>query len=44
MLQNTDLFMCELMDFFESRDFIRDIVDLILQIAADTLGLNIYIY
>ena len=43
-LQNTDSFMCELMDFFESRDFTRDIVDLIMQIAADAIGLNIYIY
>ena len=43
-LQNTDSFMSELMDLFESRDFTRDIVDLIMQIAADALGLNIYIY
>ena len=43
-LQNTDSFMSELMDFFESRDFTRGIVDLIMQIAADALGLNIYIY
>ena len=32
------------MDYFESRDFTRDIVDPIMQIAADALGLNIYIY
>ena len=43
-LQNTDSFMSDLIDFFESRDFTRDIVDLITQITADALGLNIYIY
>ena len=34
----------ELIDFFNSRDFTRDVVDLIIQIVADALGLNIYIY
>ena len=42
-LKNTDSFMSDLMNFFESRDLTRDIVDLIMQIAADALGLNIYI-
>ena len=36
--------MSELIDFFDSRDFTHDVVDLIIQIAADALGLNIYIY
>ena len=43
-LNNTDSFMSELIDFFNSRDFTCDVVDLIIQIAADALGLNIYIY
>ena len=43
-LHNTDSFMCKLINFFESRDFTWDVVDLIIQIAADALGLNIYIY
>ena len=32
------------MDFFDSRDFTQDVVDLIIHIAVDALGLNIYIY
>ena len=43
-LNNTDSFMSELIDFFNSRDFMCNVVDLIIQIAADALGLNIYIY
>ena len=39
-----DSFMSDLIDFFDSRDFTKDVVDLIIQIAADALGLNIYIY
>ena len=43
-LNNTDSFMSELIVFFDSKDFMGDVVDLIIQIAADVLGLNIYIY
>ena len=43
-LNNTDSFMSELINFFDSRDFTHDVVNLIIQIAADALGLNIYIY
>ena len=43
-LNNTDSFMSELIDFFNSRDFTCDVVVLIIQIAVDALGLNIYIY
>ena len=43
-LHNTDSFMSELINFFDSRDFTQDVVDLIIHIAVDALGLNIYIY
>lgn len=39
-----DLFIGEAMDFFRSREYNRDIVDLLVEIAAQALELNLSIY
>ena len=32
------------MDFFENRQFNKDIVDILVKVTSDALGINIYIY
>ena len=32
------------MDFFENREFNKDIVDILVKVTSDALGINIYIY
>ena len=43
-IYNSDLLLTEAMDFFEDREFIRDDFDLLVQVTADALGLEIFIY
>ena len=43
-VSNSDLLVTEAMDFFEDREFNRDVVDLLVQVTADALGLEIFIY
>ena len=41
---NSDIFVEEPMDFFENRQFNKDIVDILVKVTSDALGINIYIY
>ena len=41
---DSDIFVEEAMDFFENRDFNKDIVDILVKVTSDALGINIYIY
>ena len=41
---DSDLFVEEAMDFFENREFNKDIVDILVKVTSDALGINIYIY
>ena len=41
---DADLLIAEAMDFFENRNYMENVVDLLIQVAADALGLDIYIY
>ena len=41
---DSDMFVEEAMDFFENREFNKDIVDILVKVTSDALGINIYIY
>ena len=41
---NADLFIAEAIDFFQNRNYMETVVDLLIQVSADVLGLDIYIY
>ena len=41
---DSDMFLTEVIDFFEDRNFDRDVVDLLVKICADALGLDVFIY
>ena len=41
---DADLLTAEAMDFLQNRDYIKTVVDLLIQVSADALGLNIYNY
>ena len=42
---DSDIFVEEAMDFFENReDSNKDIVDILVKVTSDALGINIYIY
>ena len=43
-VSNSDIFVEEAMDFFEDREFNKDIVDILVKVTSDALGINIYIY
>lgn len=43
-ISNLDLFLGEIMDFFKNCDYTKDVVDLIIKITADALGINILVY
>ena len=43
-ISTADNFVTEILDFFQSGQFVRDVVDIIIQVVADALGLNIFIY
>ena len=42
MSPTSDLLVTEAMDVFEDREFNRDVVDLLVQVTADALGLEIF--
>ena len=44
MVTDSDVFVEEAMDFFENRQFNKDIVDILVKVTSDALGINIYIY
>ena len=41
---NHDLLLNDAMNFFQNRNYHKDIVDLLVTITADVLGLDLYIY
>ena len=41
---DADLLITEATDIFENRNYMENVVDLLIQVAADALGLDIYIY
>ena len=43
-MSTADNFITEIFDFFKSSQFVRYVVDIIIQVVADALGLNFFIY
>ena len=43
-MSTVDNFITEILDFFKSSQFVRDVVDIIIQVVADALGLNVFMY
>lgn len=43
-ITDSDIFVKEAMDFFKNRQFNKDVVDIIVKVTSDALGINIYIY
>ena len=43
-ISTADNFVTVILDFFKSSQFVRDVVDIIIQVVADALGLNIFTY
>ena len=41
---NSDMLLYEVMDFFQNRNYNKDIVDVLVTITADVLDLDLYIY
>ena len=41
---DSDLLLSEAMDFFQDRQYTKDVVDLLVQVTADMLRIEIYIY
>ena len=44
LVTNSDMLLNEAMDFFNSRNYNNDVVDLLVIIMADALGVDLYIY
>ena len=43
-MSTADNFVTEILNFFRSGQFLVDVVDIVIQVVADALGLNIFIY
>ena len=43
-ITNADLFLEEIISFFNNCDYTQDVVDVLIKIAADALGINILMY
>ena len=43
-ITRSDLLICDMMEFFETKTFDVDVVNLLIQITADALNLNIHIF
>ena len=43
-ITEADMFLGEIMDFFNNCDYTKGVVDLIKKIAADALGINVVVY
>ena len=43
-ITDADLFLEEIMEFFNNCDYTKDVVDVIIKIAADALGINVMVY
>ena len=41
---DSDVFVEEILDFYLGRNYTKNVVDLIVKLASDALGLNIYIF
>ena len=44
LVTNSDMLFSEAMDFFNSRNYDNNVVDLLVTITADDLGLDLYMY
>ena len=43
-MSTVDNFVTEILNFFRSSQFLRDVVDIVIQVVVDALSLNIFIY
>ena len=43
-MSTSDNFVSEILDFLRSGQFVKDVVDIVIQVVADALGLNVFIY
>ena len=43
-ITNADLFLEEIISFFNNRNYTQDVIDVLIKIAADALGINILMY
>ena len=43
-MSTSDNFVSKILDFFQSSQFVKDVVDIVIQVVADALGLNVFIY
>ena len=43
-ITNADLFMEEIITFFNYHDYTQDVIDVLIKIATDALGINILVY
>ena len=43
-ITSLDLLICNMIQFFETKAFDVDVVNILIQIAADALNLNIYVF
>ena len=43
-ITNADLFMEEIISFFNNHNYTQDVIDVLIKIAADALGINILMY
>ena len=41
-VSNSDLLVTEAIDIFKDREYNRDVINILVQICADALGLNIF--
>ena len=43
-MSTSNNFVSKILDFFWSGQFVKDVVDIVIQVVADALGLNVFIY
>ena len=43
-MSTSDNFVSKILDFFGSSQFVKDVVDIIIKVIEDALGLNLFIY
>ena len=43
-MSTSDNFVSKILDFFWSGQFVKDVVDIVIQVVVDALGLNVFIY
>ena len=43
-MSTSDNFVSKILDFFQSFQFVKDVVDIVIKVVADALVLNVFIY